>query len=147
MPEVLKFRVPKLTLFCYQQQLMKPATKCKSLLILIAGQQRKSLLTAKLFCNGSVLMDGVSENIYFTKFEWLGNSFLSIGKYKQRYIGQRRSYESHASVPLYVRSISPIHHIIVQCIYSKKIFHQTQSPNGVQGMRSHNDENKKLDTD
>lgn len=55
---------------------MKPATKSKSHLILIADQQRKPLLTAaslapetKTFCNGSVLMDGVGENIYLTEFE------------------------------------------------------------------------------
>lgn len=91
-------------------------------------------------------MNGVSENIYLTKFEWLGNSFVSIGKYKQRYPGQRKSYESHAYVQLYVISISPMHHIIIQSICSKKIFCQTKSPNGMQGMRSH-DGNKKTDTD
>lgn len=45
---------------------------------------------AKTFCNGSVLTGGVSENIYSTKFEWLGNSFLSIGKYKQRYPREKK---------------------------------------------------------
>lgn len=98
-------------------------TKCKSHLILIAGQQRKPLLTAaslapeaKTFCNGSVLTGVVSENICLTKFEWLGNSFSSIGKYKQRYPREKKGYKSHASVQLYVGSISLMHHIVFQGI-------------------------------
>lgn len=118
-----KHRVPKLTLFCYQQWPMKPVKNQNKTHISSRSdscQHRKPSLAAaslapeaKISGNNSVLTDGLSENSYLTKFEWLGNLVLSVWKYKQRYLREKKGYKSHASVQLYVRCITLMHHIIV----------------------------------